>query len=169
MAATTVRRVATHLLILGDRAGLGWVLENERMAFPSNRQTQLAHVRPDDTFLLYTTRGCFHNPTRDRGRVIGTARVTSSVGPLDDPVVINDREFGLGCDISVEFVLPRGEGIVLADLVEKLVVFPKPHAWSAALRRPLLTLPGSDARLLTDALGEFRRGQTAPAAAVASY
>ena len=54
--------MAVHLLILGERDGLRWVLENERMAFPAHRRAQLSHVRPSEDLLLYTTRGCF--PTR---------------------------------------------------------------------------------------------------------
>lgn len=161
--------MATHLLILGDYEGLRWVLENERMAFPAARRSQLTGVRPNDTFLLYTTRGCFHNPTRDRGRVIGVARVKSQIATLEDPIVINHREFGLSCDISIDFVLPRGDGVILADLVEELAVFPKPHAWSAALRRPLLTLPASDARRLTSGLARAHRAQPADALRIASY
>lgn len=102
--------MAVHLLILGERDGLRWVLENERMAFPAHRRTQLAHVRPGDDLLLYTTRGCFHNPTRDRGRIIGRARVKSAVEILGEPVTIGDREYAIGCDLSLLQLLPFGEG-----------------------------------------------------------
>ena len=53
----------------------GWVLENERMAFPAHRRTQLSHVRPSEDLLLYTTRGCFPTRRATADGIIGRARV----------------------------------------------------------------------------------------------
>ncbi|WP_406443027.1 hypothetical protein OHB00_42145 [Streptomyces sp. NBC_00631] len=40
---------------------------------------------------LYTTCGCFRNPTRDLGRVIDWATIASAVHVLDEPVVFDER------------------------------------------------------------------------------
>jgi hypothetical protein len=57
------------------------------MAFPSYRAREVAPLRVGDPLFLYTTRGCFHSPKRDRGRVIGIAEATSAAEQLDAPVV----------------------------------------------------------------------------------
>ncbi|HKF79950.1 MAG TPA: hypothetical protein VKB17_03920, partial [Thermoleophilaceae bacterium] len=66
---------ATYLLILGEREALAWVLREQRMAFSARRARSASALTLGDRLLLYTTRGCFHNPTRDRGRVIGAGEV----------------------------------------------------------------------------------------------
>ena len=159
--------MAAHLLILGDRDALRWVLRNERMAFEVHRRNDVSRLAVGDTLLIYTTRGCFHNPTRDRGRVIGRAVVTSPVEPLEDSVVVMDREFKLGCTFELVALAPRPEGVVLADLVPRLRAFPNKRAWSARMRRPLLTLPPQDAALIERELRPLVVRE--PAAVVSSY
>lgn len=139
---------ASYLLILGDREAVAWVLSEERMAFSRNRAASARELIRGDRLLLYTTRGAFHNPTRDRGRVIGVASVASEVEELDQPIRVAGREFEFGCDLVIESLARLGEGIQLAPLVQQLRVFPQPAAWSAQMRRPLLRLPTADARLL---------------------
>jgi hypothetical protein len=139
---------ATYLLIIGDREALAWVLTGEQMAFPPTRASAARQLRIGDRLLIYTTRGCFHNPGRDRGRVIGTAAVESPVEQLDRPVVIAGREFTTGCSLIIESLAPLGRGIELAPLVPDLDVFPEPNSWSAYMRRPLLALTPQDARLI---------------------
>ncbi len=98
-----------------------------------------------DPLLLYTTRGCFRNPGRDRGRVIGEARASSPVAPLSEPVEIAGRRFELGFDS----LAPRGAGVIVAELVEELDAFPDPASWSARMRRPLVALPPHDHKLIS--------------------
>jgi hypothetical protein len=145
----------SHLLILGDMDALAWVLRKERMAFQRRRANDVARVAVGDRLFLYTTRGCFHNPTRDRGRVIGIARVTSPVKTLTQSVVVMGREFHLGCTFDLLALAPRHEGVVLAELVARLAVFPNKRAWSARMRRPLLSLPTPDANLIERKLDQF--------------
>ena len=158
--------MAAHLLILGDRDALRWVLRNERMAFEVHRKNAVNRLAVGDTLFIYTTRGCFHNPTRDRGRVIGRAVVTSPVEPLEESVVVMDREFGLGCAFDLVALAPRHEGVVLADLVPKLDAFPIKSAWSTRMRRPLLTLPPKDAILIERELAGLVRE---PASTMSTY
>ncbi|GAA3180391.1 MULTISPECIES: hypothetical protein [Streptomyces] len=138
--------MATYLIIIGDREPLGWVLNNQRMAFPAGRTTGLPE-KGDEAF-LYTTRSCYRNPGRDRGRIMGLATVTSEVAALAEPVSFGDRVFSSGCTLQVHGLTPRHEGVVLADLVPELQVFPDPKTWSVRLRRASLRLPEPDADLL---------------------
>lgn len=137
------------------------------MAFPPSRAAEALALRPDDLLLLYTTRGCFHNPTRDRGRVIGEARVADTVERLEEPVRFDDREYPTGCALVLDLLAPLGQGIELAPLVPRLAAFPDPKSWSVRMRRSLVGLDGRDTvlirRLLAKVAAHDRR------AAVASY
>lgn len=148
---------STYLLILGDREGLAWVLHNRRMAFTESRVTEIAELRAGDQLLLYTSRGCYRNPTRDRGRVIGEAEARHAVARLKKPIPIGEREFSHTCDIQLKSLAPFRDGVMLTDLVPKLDVFPDARSWSARMRRPLLKLPPNDARLLLARLASIAR------------
>lgn len=139
---------AAHLLVIGERQALAWILTEQRMAFPPSRAAEAMALRPDDPLLLYTTRGCFHNPTRDRGRVIGEARVAGTVERLETPVRFDDREYPTGCGLVLDLLSPLGQGVELAPLVPQLAAFPDPTSWSVRMRRSLVALDGSDAALI---------------------
>jgi hypothetical protein len=110
----------TSLLIISERSALAWVLKEERMAFPGGRIGSARELAVDDRLLLYTTRGCFHNPTRDRGRVIGVARVRTEVEELREPVRLADRHLTAGCSIEIEALARLHHGLELAPLVPRL-------------------------------------------------
>jgi hypothetical protein len=148
---------ASHLLIIGERQALAWILRNQRMAFPSYRRREVASLAAGDELFLYTTRGCFHSPGRDRGRVMGLAVARTSVEQLQPPVEVAGREFGLGCALDLKSLAPLGEGVELAGLVSRLGAFPNKTGWAVRIRRPLLTLPRSDASLLRRELAGFAR------------
>ena len=118
------------------------------MAFPAYREQDVVKVAVGDEFFLYTTRSCFHNPTRDRGRIIGGARATSTVRRLRNPRVVAGRAFELECGLDLDGLIPVGAGIELAPLVNDLDTFPNKVAWAARLRRPLVTLESRDHKLL---------------------
>lgn len=143
-----MKEPSSYLLILGDRQAIAWVLREQRMAFPPTSRPEITQVRPGDELLIYTTRGAYRNPTRDRGRVVGRARVTSEVRRLDEPVRIAGRDYPTGCDLRIDRLAPWGSGVELQPLVARLGAFPNPAAWSIMLRRALLRLPASDAALL---------------------
>ncbi|MDT0468368.1 hypothetical protein [Streptomyces gibsoniae] len=156
---------STHLLIIGDRAALSWVVTEQRMAFPAGRAKAARALGEGDETFLYTTRGCFRNPTRDLGRIVARATIASPVRVLDEPVVFNDRCFTEGCRLQVSGLAPFREGLVLRDLVPRLSVFPDPTTWSVRMRRASLTLPPGDADLVRTELepqlrpyGEVRDG-----------
>lgn len=157
----------TALSIIGDREALAWVLGESRMAFPARQARVALDLRSGDRLLLYTTRGCFHNPGRDRGRIIGSARVKGPVERLSRPVVIAERKFPVGCDLVLEQIAPYGDGVELQPLVTRLSVFPDPATWSAWMRRALLVLPPKDAALLSRQLGAVATESAAPT--IAAY
>lgn len=159
-------RPAWYLLVIGEREALRWILSTERMAFPERRRHDARRLCPGDGLLLYTTRGAFHNPTRDRGRVIGEARVASPALGLDSPIVVAGREFTTACDIEVLSLAPVLHGVELAPLVTDMKAFPDPATWSVRLRRPLVPLPAADANRLRR---ELRRVAGDPSAALSGY
>ncbi|WP_339155517.1 hypothetical protein [Actinomadura luteofluorescens] len=142
----------SYLLILAERQAIAWVLEKQRMAFPRTGRPQVAQLAVGDELLVYTARSAFKNASRDRGRVIGPAVVTSSVVELDEPVVIADREFPRGCGLRIESLAPFRAGLELRPLVEQLAAFPDPRTWSARLRQSLLALSPADAELIREKL-----------------
>ena len=146
--------MAHYLLVIGDRVALGWLLRVQRMAFPATSRREVAALAPGDGLFIYTTRGCFKNPTRDRGRVIGRARAATAVLPLDTPVSFGGRDFARGCGLTVEGLVPLGTGPELRSLGDVLGAFRAlGAAWPVLLRRPLLALDDADAAALDGALG----------------
>ncbi|MER5182666.1 hypothetical protein ABT009_30675 [Streptomyces sp. NPDC002896] len=111
--------MCSYLLILGEREAVAWVLRERRMAFPPGRRAEVARLEPGDELLIYTTRGCWHNPGRDRGRVIGRARVASPVNVLEVPIEIAGREFTSGCDLDVQTLTRISPGVELALQAEQ--------------------------------------------------
>jgi hypothetical protein len=62
---------STAILLASDREPLAWLPREQRFAVPEARASAPAC---DSRLLPYTTRGCYRNPTRDRGLVIGGSR-----------------------------------------------------------------------------------------------
>lgn len=142
----------THLVIISDRTALSWVLTEQRMAFPPSRARAAHAISEGDEVLLYSTRGCFGNPPRDLGRILGRATVSSPVCTLAEPVVFGERSFTEACELTIHGLAPFREGVVLRDHVHRLSVFPDPKFWSARMRRASLPLPQADAELLRNEL-----------------
>jgi hypothetical protein len=83
-----------YLMLIAERDALAWVIRSSRAAFPANRSTDAQQLSPGDVLLLYTTRGCYHNPSRDRGRVIGEAEILTrslSFALLGDSAAVLSR------------------------------------------------------------------------------
>jgi hypothetical protein len=137
-----------YLLVIGAAAPLAWVLTEQRMAFPALRRSQASAHDVGDELLVYTTRGCFGNPTRDQGRMMALATVKSTVTDLPEPVVFGDRRFTSGCALDIRGMTPLRTGVELRPLVPDLHAFPDAESWSVRLRRPLVPLDEHDATLL---------------------
>ncbi|PRX50857.1 hypothetical protein B0I33_1018 [Prauserella shujinwangii] len=141
--------MAHYLLVIGDREALGWVLTEQRMAFPGFGRTEVRALTSGDTLLLYTTRGCFKNPTRDRGRVIAAGTARTAVATLEQPVEIAGRSYPVGCHVEFSTATPWPGGVELGPLVDELDTFADlGRSWSIRLRRPLVRLTDRDAGLL---------------------
>jgi hypothetical protein len=141
--------MAYYLLVIGDREALGWVLTEQRMAFRGFKRSEIQALTPDDTLFLYTTRGCFRHPERDRGRVIAEGKVATTVARLDEPMTFRDRAYPVGCGVEFKTATVWPDGLELAPLVAEMESFGsyKEH-WSVWLRRPLVALTEHDAGLL---------------------
>lgn len=153
------------MIIIGERDALAWILTTERMAFPDYRAHDVADLTEGDELFLYTTRGCFHNPGRDRGRIIGAARAASRVERLEPPLEIAGRSFGIGCRLTLTSLAADGRGVELSPLVPQLDGFPE-TGWAPRLRRPLVPLSRRDAALLRRRL---QRVADSPKLAVDEY
>lgn len=148
----------TWLLPIADRAPLQWIVSEQSTAFSAHRERDASQLSPGDTLLLYTTRGCFRNPTRDRGRVAGRAEVLAPPRRLPKPIRFGDREFPLGVQLKIDALAAPREGVALVDVVHSLTAsFPNSDAWSAYLRRPLVPLDDHDAEMLMDLLAPIAR------------
>jgi hypothetical protein len=146
--------MAWYLLPIADREPLIWILRERMTAFAAHRGREAGRLARGDRLLLYTTRGCFHNPTRDRGRIIGLATVKGRPRHLDDPVRFGNREFPIKVDLAFEVLVPRDEGLELAPLVRSLPrTFKNPDAWSASMRRALVPVDDAEAEQLGTSLG----------------
>jgi hypothetical protein len=140
----------TTLLLISDREPLAWLLREQRFAMPANR----ASSAPTDgtQLLLYTTRGCYRNPGRDRGLVMGVATVAGDAEVLDEPVRFRDREYQVGFGLAIDGLAEPHDGVELAPLAGELDALPEPATWSVGMRRTLLPLSDRDARLILDKL-----------------
>ena len=129
------------------------MLDHQKMAFTKARaESAKALLSPGDTLYVYTSRSCFHNPTRDRGRVIGEATVRSKVTRRSRSVIIGNREYTDDCSIAFRRLAPFRTGVELAPIVESLDAFRDGQWWPFKLRRTLLALSNRDAARLKAAL-----------------
>ncbi|MFF7982001.1 hypothetical protein ACFZDK_23205 [Streptomyces sp. NPDC007901] len=94
------------------------------MTFPAGRAKAAQALGQGDEVFLYATRGCFRNPTRDLGRVIGRATIASPVRVLDEPVVFNERSYCEGCSLKASRPASFRDSLVLRDLVPRPVGLP---------------------------------------------
>jgi hypothetical protein len=155
-----------HLLVVAERQALAWILKSRKMAFPPGRRRAAEALRKGDRLLIYTTRGCFHNPVRDRGRVIGEARVATAARRTQRPIKLAGREFSTVCDLELRSLAAPRTGVELAPLVPRLEAFPDADSWSVRMRTPIVSLPEADAALLRRLLKPLARD---PKEVVADY
>lgn len=132
------------LLLVSDREPLAWLLREQRFAIPAKRASSAP--LPNTRLFIYTTRSCFRNPGRDRGRVIGKAVVTGPAEPLDEPVQFRGREFTQGFSVRITSVAPVHAGVELAPMAGHLDALPDEATWMARMRRSLLPLSPRDAK-----------------------
>jgi len=145
---------SAYLLPIADREPLAWILRGQRTAFGEHRAREARALEAGDVLFLYTTRGCFRNPTRDRGRVIARATVKAPARRAGRAPTFAGREFPYVVELAIESLAPLREGVELAPLVPRLKrTFPDPRSWSVRLRRALVPLDPADAALIERELG----------------
>lgn len=150
--------MSSYLLPIAERAPLRWIVAEQRTAFARPRARDASRLAEGDRMLLYTTRGCFHNPTRDRGRVIGLATVSAPARESERPVRFGDVEYPIMVKLWIGALAPFRGGVELAPLVSRLAsTFPDPASWSARMRRALVPLAESDADVLVSLLEPVTR------------
>lgn len=131
---------------IADREPLAWIVREQRTAFGENRAREADALEVGDVLFLYTTRGCFRNPTRDRGRVIGRATVKAPVRRVARAPSFGGREFPYLVELVIASLAPLREGLELASLVPLLErTFPDAKTWSVRMRRALVPLDQQDA------------------------
>jgi hypothetical protein len=159
LSRTMVDAAGGKLVVVSDREPLMWILETERIAFPTARRWHaLEDLEVGQQLFLYTTRGCFRNPTRDRGQVIAALTLASIPEPLNVPVRFGDRSFELGASLGIDGVTPARHGYELMQLRGRLDSMPTtPGGWAMHLRRSLIELSAHDTRLLAKALAPLLR------------
>ncbi|MCC6223698.1 MAG: hypothetical protein IT201_09460 [Thermoleophilia bacterium] len=149
---------ASYLLPIAEREPLRWIVAEQRTVFAEHRAADAARLEIGDRLFLYTTRGCFHNPTRDRGRVIGEARVAAPVRRADPPPVFDGREYPHRVELEIASLAPLRQGVELAPLVPRLSrTFPDKATWSVRMRRALVPLDSRDAVLIARELSSVAR------------
>jgi hypothetical protein len=147
-----------YLLPISNREALAWILREQRTAFAEHRFAAAMALEPGDVFLLYATRGCFGNPTRDRGRVIGRALVKKAAERVRRAPRFGGHEYPYLVELSIESLTPFRDGLELAPIVPKLRgTFPDPATWMFRLRRALVPLHKRDAALIERELKSIAR------------
>lgn len=139
---------AAYLNIVSDREAIHWILSRQSTAFGAGRRAAGMALEPGDRLFIYATRGAWRNPTRDRGRVVAVADVAAKPRPPKAPLTIAGREFELEVPLRIDQVAPYPSGVVLADHVDEMDLFPNKRAWSARLRTSVLRLTSHDAAIL---------------------
>ena len=142
--------MAVSLLVVSDREPLAWLLTQQRWAVPAARARSVPEI--GDDLLVYTTRGCYRNPGRDRGVVMGRARVLTSAADLAEPASFRGRKFPTGFDVRIVGLAALHDGVELGPMAGTLDFLPDAANWSVRLRRSLITLSESDATRLAAAL-----------------
>jgi hypothetical protein len=137
-----------YLNIVSDREAIHWILSRQSTAFGSGRLAAGRALEPGDRLFIYATRGAWRNPTRHRGRVIAVAEVAAEPRALEAPLMVAGREFVLEVPLRIDRVAPYPSGVVLADQVDEMDLFPNKRAWSARLRTSLLRLTPHDVSIL---------------------
>lgn len=144
-----------YLLPIADREPLAWIVREQRTAFGENRAREAEALEVGDVLFLYATRGCFHNPTRDRGRIIGRAIVQSRAKQAPTPPSFGGRAYPYVVELEIETLAPLRQGLELAPLVTRLAhTFPDARTWSVRLRRALVPLDDRDAAEIERRLDE---------------
>jgi hypothetical protein len=138
--------------VFGEIAALRWVIEHQQMLFADHQQRRLSTMRAGDRAVLYTSRGAFHNPTRDEARLVGLATVKARPSQPQSSTAFGVREFTWACPIDLDLMLPERTGASVRALVPELDMVKKPHAWSSYFRQSPISIGEDDFARMAEAI-----------------
>lgn len=144
--------------VFGTIEGLRWVLQNQQMAFPPSAASRARRIQKGDQAVLYTSRGAYHNPTRDDTRLAGVATVTGPCEPVER-LKIAGREFTWACPVRVDTQLPEREGPAVREVAPQLELVKRPDVWGQYFRHSPRELSEHDWHVLTSTLREWQQQQ----------
>jgi hypothetical protein len=128
------------------------------MACPTSAAPQARRTTQGDRAVLYTTRGAYHNPTRDEVRLVGVATVTGSCEPAE-VLEIAGREFAWACPITVALLLPDRQGPRVRELAARLDRVKRPEAWGGYFRSSPVEVNEHDWSVLVEAVWQWHGAQ----------
>lgn len=137
--------------VFGDIDGLRWVLERNRMAFPEHAAGRARRIAAGDSAVLYTTRGAYSNPTRDRSRLQSIVDVVGEANH-HEPVEIAGREVTWSCPIQPRVVLEERQGPEVAPLAAELEHVKRPAVWGQYFRNSPIAVSARDFDVLAKAV-----------------
>lgn len=126
------------------------------MAFRSHVNT--SHLTAGDAIVIYATRSCWHNPTRDRAQVAAVGRIAAKVVHMDTEV--GGETMPQRCDLSFDVVMPERHGIPFADLVGRLALTRGREHWGPLLRRTIVPVLDADVAIIRRECEKQTRHQT---------
>lgn len=132
------------LFILGERAGLDWVLANERMAFSSALAASASKIQKGDQAFIYGTKKVLGGPV---GRIVASAEVLDAA-TRERVSLVGGWNFGSWLPLSITLRVPEREGLPIRDHIQSLEFIRQKQHWAHYLRRGLVKLPTSDTRFL---------------------
>lgn len=145
--------MTSWLFVLGESEAVEWVVQNRVMAFRDGIRTN--ELRPKDRFVVYVSRGAFHNPTRDEAQVVASGIVTSQVE--SKPVTVCGERFKQSVRIRFDGIpLKARHGVPFVPCVPKLRFIRKKESWGCYVRRSLIRIEDRDYELLADAIAAVK-------------
>jgi hypothetical protein len=145
--------MAGWIFVIGERNALHWVLAEQRMAFREHVNTD--RLKPGDSIVVYATRGCWHNPTRDRGQVAAVGTIASPVVPSS--VDVSGEIMPYSCRLALEVVLPERHGVPFDTLVTRLPLTRSRTHWGPLLRHTIVKLSAMDIKVIQSAVAKAAR------------
>lgn len=137
---------SSFIVILNEREAIRWVLTHHQIAFTAAAARREARaLKPGDELFLYITRGAWHNPTRHRGQIVGSATLTTNVSAFDRPLEIARHQFITYAGIRITHLTKLQHGLDLSETAHELEAIKQPKAWYMYLRRSLLSINEVDA------------------------
>lgn len=130
----------TVIFVVGSRVALEFILDNEVMAFRAAVKTEL--LTEGMKFAIYTTRGAYGNPSKDRSQILALGRLVSGV--TDHPHSIGHELFPRSCQLRIEARLPWRNGLLFEPLIDELAFVGGRRRYSSVFHRTIVKVPVKD-------------------------